>query len=155
MPRARGAGDRAQVASSLPRGRWPKPALVLARRPPPAPRALRPALCSARHYSCTPAGPEVLRPMKSRLALVCTVLLLTSCEYVREQGGRRLLAPFDKNGFILDRRVEACGTFKIMKTSFRESLPYWGGDATVAGPGPYGGGTAIEPGREGHTSEPP
>jgi alcohol dehydrogenase (cytochrome c) len=60
-------------------------------------------------------------------------------------GRRRLLAHFDKNGFILDRTVEACGTFKIMKTSFRESLPYWGGDATVAGHEPYGEVKAIDP----------
>jgi alcohol dehydrogenase (cytochrome c) len=28
--------------------------------------------------------------------------------------------------------VDACSTFKLMRTEFRESVPYWGGDATVA-----------------------
>jgi alcohol dehydrogenase (cytochrome c) len=27
--------------------------------------------------------------------------------------------------------IEACATYKTMKTAFEESLPYWGGDATV------------------------
>ena len=47
--------------------------------------------------------------------------------------------------------VDACGTFKVRRTEFRESMPYWGGDATVAASQVNGGlVTAFDPatGRE-------
>jgi alcohol dehydrogenase (cytochrome c) len=50
-----------------------------------------------------------------------------------------------KTGYLYTPTVEACGTFKIMKTKFAESLPYWGGDATVAGHEQYGEVKAIDP----------
>lgn len=47
--------------------------------------------------------------------------------------------------------VDACSTFKLMRTEFRESMPYWGGDATVAATQVRGGAVkAFDPsnGRE-------
>jgi alcohol dehydrogenase (cytochrome c) len=47
--------------------------------------------------------------------------------------------------------VDACGTFKLMRTEFRESMPYWGGDASVAATQVRGGAVkAFDPsnGRE-------
>ncbi len=35
--------------------------------------------------------------------------------------------------------VDACGTFTLRRSEFRESLPYWGGDATVAPTQVHGG----------------
>jgi len=38
-----------------------------------------------------------------------------------------------KTGMLYVPVIEACGTFKLIPNRYNESLPYWGGDATVKG----------------------
>jgi alcohol dehydrogenase (cytochrome c) len=38
-----------------------------------------------------------------------------------------------RTGLLYTPVIEATATFKIIKTEFRESMPYWSGDATVSG----------------------
>jgi alcohol dehydrogenase (cytochrome c) len=53
-------------------------------------------------------------------------------------------------GLLYTPVVEACGTFRLKPAHFEESMPYWGGDATVAGHDQWGQVKAIDPrtGRE-------
>ncbi|MFL5541789.1 MAG: PQQ-dependent dehydrogenase, methanol/ethanol family [Longimicrobiaceae bacterium] len=53
-------------------------------------------------------------------------------------------------GLLYTPVVEACGTFRVRPAKFEESMPYWGGDATVEGHEQWGQVKAIDPrtGRE-------
>jgi alcohol dehydrogenase (cytochrome c) len=55
-----------------------------------------------------------------------------------------------RTGLLYTPVVEACGVFRVRSSEFREGMPYWGGDASVAGQEQWGHVKAIDPasGRE-------
>jgi alcohol dehydrogenase (cytochrome c) len=55
-----------------------------------------------------------------------------------------------RTGYLYTPVIEACGNFKLIPNKFHESLPYWGGDASVSGHEQLGYVKAFDPatGRE-------
>ena len=50
-----------------------------------------------------------------------------------------------KTGLLYTPVVEACGVFKLKPTTFREGMPYWGGEASVTGQEQWGHVKAFDP----------